>query len=81
MSETRDAFGPLLQQLQAQMRTLRAEMAAFQAAIYTLIPARAEQTELFIQEQTDRIMRRLDQTERSVEERLSRIEQMLADNA
>jgi ferritin-like metal-binding protein YciE len=74
MSETRDAFGPLLRQMQAEMRSIRAE----QAAVRTLIDARARETETLIETLFGRLEQRLDQTERSVEERLARIEGLLA---
>ena len=77
MSETRDAFGPLLLQLQTDMRSMRAEMRSIraeQAAVRTLIDARAGETEALIERLFAALDRRLDQTERSVEERLTRIE-------
>jgi hypothetical protein len=74
MNDTpRDAFGPLLQQLQAEMRSIRAE----QVAVRALIDARAVETEKLMEARFDRIDQRLDQTERSLEERLSRIESLL----
>jgi hypothetical protein len=80
MSETRDAFGPLLLQMQSEMRDIRAE----QAAVRTLISARASETETLIErlftrldQRFDHLEHRLDQTERSVEERLTRIEARL----
>jgi DNA anti-recombination protein RmuC len=85
VSETRDAFGPLLQRLQTEMRNLRAEvtaeMAAIRAHVSAQINARASETEAYIAELVgglfDTLNRRLDQTERSVEERLTRIETLL----
>lgn len=78
MSETRDAFGRLLQQLQAEMRSLRAEQAAHHDAlrtfITTLVNTRADATEAYLAEQFERLHRRMDQTERSVEERLAALE-------
>ena len=74
MSETtRDAFGPLLRQLQTEMRSIRAE----QAAARTLIDARAGETEALIESLFGRLEQRLDQSERSIEERLARIEAKL----
>lgn len=77
MSETRDAFGPLLRQLQAEMRSVRAE----QAAARTLIDARASETETLIESLFSQLNLRLDQTERSVEERLTSIETLLKGDA
>jgi hypothetical protein len=79
MSETtRDAFGPLLYQLQAEMRSMRLE----QASLRALVNERAETTEAWLAEllarRFDLLDRRLDQTERSIEERLDRIEKLLA---
>jgi hypothetical protein len=83
VSETRDAFGPLLEKLQAEMRGLRADVRALREemggmASRAYISARAEETETFINGLFETLNRRLDQTERSVEERLVRIEQHLA---
>jgi hypothetical protein len=77
VSETRDAFGPLLYQLQAEMRSMRLE----QTALRTQINERAEATEAwlsgFLEQRFDALNLRMDQTERSVEERLARIEHLL----
>jgi hypothetical protein len=79
MSETRDAFGPLLEKLQAEMRSVRAELRSLRAEIASraLVTARAEETEVYIAGLFDTLNRRMDQTERSVEERLARIEMLL----
>ena len=91
MSETRDAFGPLLQRLQADMtslrsdmRGLRAEQVALREYIVTFIGARAGETEAMLDanfvdvgRQFGLLNKRLDQTERSAEERLARIETII----
>jgi hypothetical protein len=74
----RDAFGPLLEKLQAEMRSLRAEVRSEMAALRLHVNARAEETEIYIGGLFEILNRRLDQTERSVEERLTRIETLLA---
>jgi hypothetical protein len=73
MSETRDAFGPLLRQLQTEMCSIRAE----QAAVRTLIDSRAGETEGLVERLFEHLNRRLDQTEQSVEQRLAAIERLL----
>ena len=77
-TDARDVFGPLLEKMQSDMRTLRDEQAALQAFVAT----RLEESDTLILERMaalgDRIERRLDQTERSIEERLARIEAKLA---
>jgi hypothetical protein len=77
MPEARDAFGPLLEKLQSDMRTVRAE----QAALKAFVASRLEESDTLIidriGEMGDRIERRLDQTEQSIEERLTRIEAKL----
>lgn len=86
--DTRDAFGPLLERLQADMRELRADQAALKSfvasrlaetetVIRAYVGARLAETDKLIVELGERIERRLDQTERSVEERLTRIEAKL----
>jgi DNA anti-recombination protein RmuC len=77
MSEMRDAFGPLLLQLQAEMRSIRAE----QAAARTYTDARAAETEALLERLFETLNQRLDQTERSVEERLASIEALLTSGA
>jgi hypothetical protein len=81
MSETRDAFGPLLARLQAEMagmrvdiRSVKAEQTALREYLVSFISARAGETEALMERLFDRLDQRLDQTERSVEERLTRIE-------
>jgi prefoldin subunit 5 len=87
-TDTRDAFGPLLERLQSEMRELRADQTALKAfvaarlaetetVIRAYVGARTAETDKLIVELGDRIERRLDQTERSVEERLTRIEARL----
>ena len=74
---TRDAFGPLLLQLQAEMREMRAEMRdlrADQNGLRAYIGARAAETEALVERLFAALNARLDQTERSVEERLTRLE-------
>lgn len=70
MTETRDAFGPLLERLQVDMRILKAEQAALKTFVAELVEAMGDAL-------GDRIERRLDQTERSIEERLTALEASL----
>ena len=79
MSETRDAFGPLLRQMQAEIRSLKADIRSLHedSASRSYIASRAEETEILIQSLFSQLDRRLDQTEQSVEERLTRIELIL----
>jgi hypothetical protein len=63
-SETRDAAGPLLQQMQAEMRSIRAE----QVAMRTPIDSRAGETERLIERLFDKLNRRLAAIERLVTE-------------
>ena len=81
---TRDAFGPLLIQLQADMRSMRSDMrsmrseqTALREYLVTFISARAAETETMIEGLFGKLEHRLDQTERSVEERLTRIEALV----
>ncbi len=87
MSETRDAFGPLLLRLQADMRAVQRQLAMLQAALGELathLPTREEfqaglsaiDTQFVdrIAASETAVLARLDQTERSVEERLQRLE-------
>ena len=66
-----DAFGPLLRQLQAEMRSLKADLRALreEVASRAYVDARAGETENLMQDLFDLLNQRLDQTERSVEER------------
>jgi predicted nuclease with TOPRIM domain len=78
MSEARDAFGPLLARLQAEMAGTRADIRAVKAeqtALREYLSARAGETETLVERLFDRLNDRLDQTERSIEERLNRIEE------
>jgi adenylate kinase family enzyme len=82
MSEARDAFGPLLARLQAEMagtradiRAVKAEQTALREYLVSFISARAGETETLVERLFDRLNDRLDQTERSIEERLNRIEE------
>jgi uncharacterized coiled-coil protein SlyX len=90
VSDTRDAFGPLLAQLQGDMSALRISMRALTAelramqqdmATRSFINARAAETEVLLEASAvamdrhfDMLNKRLDQTEQSVEERLTRLE-------
>jgi methyl-accepting chemotaxis protein len=83
MSDTRDAFGPLLEKLQGDMREVRGALdllartlpGQIQVMILDLRASLSEQ----ITHRFDQIERRMDQTERSVEERLARIEKEIQD--
>jgi hypothetical protein len=84
LSETRDAFGPLLERLQAEVRDLRAEFRSLRAEVRSertatreLVKLRAEETETYISGLFETLNKRMDQTERSFEERLARIEKLL----
>jgi serine kinase of HPr protein (carbohydrate metabolism regulator) len=68
-------LGRLMREMQAEMRTIRAENAVLQRAI-TNFATRDEIHDRLSHFET-RIEARLDQTERSVEERLERIEGLL----
>jgi|KBSMisStaDraftv2_1062788.scaffolds.fasta_scaffold1851859_1 DNA anti-recombination protein RmuC len=82
MSDTRDAFGPLLQRLQtdmtslrSDMRSLRSEQTALREYLVSFIGARASETEAMIERLFEHLNKRLDQSERSLDERLTRIEE------
>ncbi len=91
MSETRDAYGLLLQRLQtdmtslrSDMRGLRSEQTALREYLVSFIGARASETEAMIETHFATVERlfthldkRLDQSELSIEERLTRIETLL----
>ena len=76
MSENRDAFGPLLRQLQVEMRSLKADVRALREEMGSraYVDARAAETEALLETLFGRLNDRMDQTERSVEERLQRLE-------
>ena len=62
LSETRDAFGPLLHQLQAEMRSLRTEQRIFRQQLSDGITAlldRIGQSEALIATRFDRLMQRI----------------------